>query len=159
MADRLETTELFDVAMDELAGALALIAAHWLGRLQAGEAEALQDPADGGLRNSDFQSNLLAGFSRAKKALDAAAKLSTPWWLHDLRMAAEEIAGNKAKEDTNDARRAPRAGPPSFGNSQFFVAVAFTFARPSEPAARAPLLVTQNTGVKMDESTIEPRQT
>jgi hypothetical protein len=64
MADRLETTELFDVEMDELAGALALIAAHWLGRLQAGEAmeaEALQDPADGGLRNSDFQSNLLAG--------------------------------------------------------------------------------------------------
>ena len=53
--------------------------------------------------------------------LDAVAKLSTPWCLHDLRMAAEEIAGKKAKEDTNDARRAPRAGPPSFGNSQFLL--------------------------------------
>jgi integrase len=27
----------------------------------------------------------VSGFSRAKKALDAAAKLSTPWCLHDLR--------------------------------------------------------------------------
>ena len=78
MADRLETTELFDVEMDELAGALALIAAHWLGRLQAGEAmeaEALQDPADGGLRNSDFQSNLLAGTPFAPQRRDACDDL------------------------------------------------------------------------------------
>ena len=27
----------------------------------------------------------VSGFSRAKKALDAAAKLSTPWCLHDIR--------------------------------------------------------------------------
>ena len=44
--------------------------------------KALKPPVSG-----DFVFGV-SGFSRVKKALDAAAKLSTPWTLHDLRRTA-----------------------------------------------------------------------
>ena len=64
VADPVETAELLDVDVDELAGVLALIAAHRLGRLQcadAVQAKAPEDAADGGRRDAEFSRDLLAG--------------------------------------------------------------------------------------------------
>ncbi len=55
MADSVEFAELFDVDVDELAGMLALVAAHRLGGLESAElvqAQAPQNPADGGRRDA-----------------------------------------------------------------------------------------------------------
>src|SRR5207302_10899939 len=63
VADLLETTELFDIDVDDLAGVLALVAAYRLGRLQGRElvnAKPLQDTADGRRRHADITRNLLA---------------------------------------------------------------------------------------------------
>ena len=49
MADLGEAAELLDVDVDELAGVLAFVAPHWLGRLEvpeAAQAGALEDAAD-----------------------------------------------------------------------------------------------------------------
>ena len=56
-----ELTELLDVEVNELARALALIAADWLGRLerlQAIEPETTQNARDGGFGDAGFARNL-----------------------------------------------------------------------------------------------------
>ena len=63
VADPVEAAELLDVDVDELAGMLALIAAHRLGRLQCADAvepQAPEDAADGGRRDAEFSRDLLA---------------------------------------------------------------------------------------------------
>ena len=73
MADALEAAELLDVDVDQLAGMLALVAAHRLGRLQGGEAveaEALEDAADGRRRDAEFGGDLLAGEALTAQGFD-----------------------------------------------------------------------------------------
>ena len=58
VANGLETAELLDVDVDQLARPLALVAAHRLGRLEVAEpveAPALQDAADGGWREAELR--------------------------------------------------------------------------------------------------------
>ncbi len=64
VADAVDPAELFDVEVDQLAGMLALIAAHRryeLEGLELVEPQAPQDAADGGWRNADVCRDLLAG--------------------------------------------------------------------------------------------------
>jgi hypothetical protein len=76
VADLLETTELFDIDVDDLAMVLALVAAYPFGRLQGRElveAEPLQDAADGRRRHADLGRNLLAGVALAAQSLNDRA--------------------------------------------------------------------------------------
>jgi hypothetical protein len=62
-ADLVEATELLDVDVDELAGMLAFIAPHRLGRLEvpeAAEAGAVEDAADRGGRDPGGLGDVLA---------------------------------------------------------------------------------------------------
>jgi hypothetical protein len=73
VADTLETPELFDVDVNDLAWVLALIAALRFGRLQITypvQAQAAQDAADGGRRYLDLGRDLLAGVALAAQGLD-----------------------------------------------------------------------------------------
>src|ERR1019366_3631122 len=77
MADLLETTELFDVDVDDLAGMLALVAAHRLGRFQCREpveAAPPQDAAHGRGRDADLYGNLLGGVALPAQSLDGCAR-------------------------------------------------------------------------------------
>jgi len=74
VADPVELTELLDVDVDQLAGPLALVAARWFGRLEGAqpvEAQALEDPADGGGGDTGFGGDRLAGQALAAQRLDA----------------------------------------------------------------------------------------
>src|SRR4051812_17842878 len=76
VADSVETTELFDIDVDHLAGRGALIAAHRLGRLQVAypvQPQSLQDAADGGRRDAGFRRDLLGGVSLTAQRLDDRA--------------------------------------------------------------------------------------
>src|SRR5882757_1871613 len=76
MADLLETTELFDVDVDDLAGCGALIAAYRLSRFQVAypvQSQPPKDAADGGRGNADFSRNLLAGVALAAQCLHHCA--------------------------------------------------------------------------------------
>jgi hypothetical protein len=76
VADLLETTQLFDIDMDDLAGVLPLIAAHRFGWLQCRElvdAEPSQDAADGRRRHVDLDRNLLARVALAAQSLNDRA--------------------------------------------------------------------------------------
>src|SRR5512134_754895 len=61
--DPVEAAQLLDVDVDELARVLAFVASHWLGRfqgLEAVQAQAPQDPADRGRRDTDLPGDLIA---------------------------------------------------------------------------------------------------
>ncbi len=73
MADPRKAAELLDVDMDHVARRLVLVAADRLGRvqvLQARQAGALQDPADGGRRDTDLAGDVLAREALAPEADD-----------------------------------------------------------------------------------------
>ena len=73
MADALETAELLDVDVDQLARLLPLVASDRLGGLERGdaiEAEALEDAADGRRRDAQLGGDLLAGPPLAAQGLD-----------------------------------------------------------------------------------------
>jgi hypothetical protein len=73
VADALETAELLDVDVDQLAGVLALVAPDRLGRLEGlelVEREPAQDAADGGRRYAGLCGDLPAGPALAPKPCD-----------------------------------------------------------------------------------------
>jgi len=73
VTDTIEAAEFLDVDVDQLAGMIPLVAAHWLGRLKrlnAVETEAFEDAADGCRRDADFGRDMLAGETLAAKGLD-----------------------------------------------------------------------------------------
>src|ERR1700733_7898671 len=73
MAYAVELAELFDVDVDELAGMLALVAAHGLGRLQHLElvqAQPLEDAAHRRRRDADLGGDRLAGQPLAPQRRD-----------------------------------------------------------------------------------------
>src|SRR3982074_2318904 len=77
VADLLETTQPFDIDVDDLAGMLALVAAHRFGRFQGRElveAAPSQDAADGRRRNADLCGNLLAGVALPAQSLNSGAR-------------------------------------------------------------------------------------
>ena len=77
VTDLLETTELFDIDVDDLARVLALVAAHRFGRLQGRElvgAEPLQDAADGRRRRANLYGDLLAGVALPAQSLNGGAR-------------------------------------------------------------------------------------
>ena len=77
VADALEAAELLDVDVDQLAGMLALVAAHRLGRLQRREpveTQPPQDAADGRRRHADLGGDLLAGVALPAQSLDGGAR-------------------------------------------------------------------------------------
>ena len=64
MADLVELAELFDVDVDQLAGMLALVTSHRLGRLkraQSVEAQPTKDAAHRRWRDGELPGDLLAG--------------------------------------------------------------------------------------------------
>src|SRR5215212_5681405 len=73
VADTLETPEFFDVDVNDLAWALALIAAFRLDGLQVAypvQSQPPQDAANGGWRHLDLGSDLLAGVALPAQGLD-----------------------------------------------------------------------------------------
>src|SRR3954463_6222909 len=73
MADPVEAAELFDIDVDQFAGLFALVAANRRGgfeRLDAGEAEAPEDTADRGRRDTDCNGDLLARPALAAQGFD-----------------------------------------------------------------------------------------
>src|SRR5882672_4543918 len=73
VANPVEAAELLDVDVDQFARMFPLVAAHRLGRLQrldAIEAEPLQNAADGGRRDPDRDGDLLAGPALAPPRFD-----------------------------------------------------------------------------------------
>src|SRR5690349_7553665 len=73
MAGSIETAELFDVDVDELARPVALVAARRLGRLEGAqpvEAQALEDAADGCGGDAGFGGDRLASQALAAQRLD-----------------------------------------------------------------------------------------
>src|SRR5215208_4159983 len=73
MTNAFEAAELFDVDMDQFAGALALVAANRLDRIErldTIEAEAPEDAADGRWRDADFRSDLPASPALAAQDFD-----------------------------------------------------------------------------------------
>src|SRR5215212_4775462 len=77
VADTLETPELFDVDVNDLARALALIAAFRLGGLQIPypvQAQTAQDTADGGRRHLDLDCDLLASVALPAQGLNGRAR-------------------------------------------------------------------------------------
>ena len=67
VADPVEATELLDVDVDHLARLVTLVAAHrhgWIKGIDPIQAQPLEDAADGGRRDRQFGSNLLAGAAR-----------------------------------------------------------------------------------------------
>ena len=74
-----------NVDVDDLAGRRAFIAADRLGRLerrQPIEAQAFEDATDGGDRDADFRSDLLAGWRCLRKA-STLLQAPGPVWLGD----------------------------------------------------------------------------
>src|ERR1700733_1345525 len=75
----LETAELFDIDMDQLAGTFALIAAHRLGRFQrrdGAKPQSVQHATDRCRRNPEIARDLLAGKTLAPKRFDLLCSLS-----------------------------------------------------------------------------------
>src|ERR1700730_13080965 len=73
----LETSELFNIDVDDLDGMLALVAAHRFGRFQRREfveAEPLQDAADGRRRHANLCGNLLGGVALPAQSLHDCAR-------------------------------------------------------------------------------------
>jgi hypothetical protein len=76
MADPIEFTQLFDVDVDQFAGAFALIAAHGLGQFQCRQPVETQPPqnaADGCRRHTGLGGDLLAGVALPTQCLDSRA--------------------------------------------------------------------------------------
>src|SRR5271166_5832461 len=76
MADAVDPSQLLDVDVDQLAGMGAFIAAHRLNRLQSAEPvepPASQDAADGGRRELELCSDLLAGAPLTAQRFDGCA--------------------------------------------------------------------------------------
>src|ERR1700710_2308751 len=76
VTDLVETTELFDIDVDHLAGSGTLITAHRLGRLQVAypvDPQPPQNAADGRRRHTGLHGNLLAGVALPAQGLNHRA--------------------------------------------------------------------------------------
>jgi len=72
-----KSPEFLDIDMDELAGLLALVSAHRLGRLQIAypaQSQTAKDAADGGRRHIELCCNLLARVALPAQRLDGGAR-------------------------------------------------------------------------------------
>jgi hypothetical protein len=73
MADGIETAELLDIDMDDLAGLLALVAWPWLLRFERreqAEAAPRKDARDGGFGDAELTGNVVLGAALAAQSLD-----------------------------------------------------------------------------------------
>ena len=113
VADALESAELLDVDVDHLAGMLALVAAHRLGRLdvlQPRQPGAPQHPADGGGRDADLHGDVLAGQPLAAQGDDALGHGLVGHARHDV--GRDERSAMPARPSPCSARpSAPRSSP------------------------------------------------
>src|SRR5882757_3178288 len=76
VTDLVETTELFDIDVDHLAGSGPLITAHRLGRRQVAypvQSQPPQDAADSGRRHADLGGNLHARVTLPAQSLNSGA--------------------------------------------------------------------------------------
>ncbi len=88
MADLVETPELLDVDMDELAGPVALVSPDRLGRLQGlqpVEAQAAKHPGHGRFRHAAFRRDLRTSPAFAAQRLDPNHDDRGRWATHAMR--------------------------------------------------------------------------
>jgi hypothetical protein len=88
VADALETPELFDVDVDQLAGVLPLIALHRLGGLKvahSAQSDAPEDTADGRRRDACELGDMLSGEALATQRNDFIAHRLRRWLAEPMR--------------------------------------------------------------------------
>ena len=91
MTDAIELAQLFDVDVNEFAGMLALVATHRRGRFERAafvQAQALENAAHRGRRNSNLDGDRFAGQGLTAQRLDTLDNGLRSWPIEPLRPRA-----------------------------------------------------------------------